>query len=277
MYKLRLTLLALMLSCGRPGNEHTDNRTVSTESIEKIEHTIAVSQDEWGFVETTHCDSTFLSGLISLLREVDMRAAEVNPGQWYRRPVDYPECWAAGESRSTISRDPLLMVMVWSWYQKDWRTLEDMHQFAEDHFLKMGDGRNGGADTIMNSNLMSLLAEMIFQLGGPNHIISRQLGASFGVTDDPGEFYINRLTAIQIIMRKNLYGVVSGQTEAVASALHNKWSDNPMFALAAGKPQLAVHLLESGDVPGGIHNVSEYKYEWLFTAGVLIKEYGGDQ
>ena len=123
--------------------------------------------DPHGFADVAHCDSTTFSGLLGASGvAVDLLAAEVSPGEWLRRPASYPECWAAGESRSTISRDALLSVLWWAWSNDDLATLERLWDYGATHSWKMGSGRYRGADTLANPNLVALLAHSMYALGG---------------------------------------------------------------------------------------------------------------
>jgi hypothetical protein len=123
--------------------------------------------DPSGFVDVARCDSTTYTGLLgSSGVDVDLLAAERSPGEWLRRPATYPECWAAGESRSTISRDALLSVMFFAWTHDDLATLERLWGYGAGHGWRMGRGRLAGADTLANPTFVALLAHSIYALGG---------------------------------------------------------------------------------------------------------------
>lgn len=219
-------------------------------------------QDPHGFVLTEHCDSTFFSGLLGASGyQVDMTAAEVGPGQWLRRPTSYPECWGCGKSRSTISRDMLLGVYWWAWEHQDLGLLERMWDYGVRHFWRMGRGRYWGADTIMNPAMISTLAQMIYVLGGKNHWVARRLPTWWSVTQKPGQFYVNRLTAIHLILRREIYGQLGWQAQLTTWDLANTWKDNPLFQLAAGQK-----IRKPGGIPSGVHSPEEYPIEWEFVS-----------
>jgi hypothetical protein len=168
----RLPILAILLaSCGflpRVGHPTSVPPASDLATRAQLYTQLAPSVlDPSGFVDVARCDSTTFSGLLgSSGVDVDLLAAEVGPGQWLRRPTAYPECWAAGESRSTISRDALLSVMWWAWSNSDLATLERLWAYGAAHSWRMGRGRLAGADTLANPNIVSLLAHSIYALGG---------------------------------------------------------------------------------------------------------------
>lgn len=225
--------------------------------------------DEHGFVLTDHCDSTLFSGLIgSTGVRVNITAAEKSPGEWLRRPTTYPECWGCGKSRSTISRDMLLGVYWYAWAAGDLPLLERMWRYGVTHFWRMGRGRWFGADTLMNTAMISTLAQMIYQLGGKNHWIARRLPTWWSVTADPDKYYVNRLTALHLMLRKRVWGRLGAQANHVTQALYHKWPTNAMFCAAAGKYGLARFELQENR-PQGIHSQEEYPIEAEFTKWYL--------
>jgi len=208
--------------------------------------------------------------------EVEVEAAEESSGRWNRRPTSYPECWASGESRSTISRDMLLGVYWHAWTHRDLALLERLWDYGYAHAWKMGDGRLAGADTVMNTAMISTLAEMIYKLGGKNHFISRQLGAKWGVAVQEGQEFRNRLTALHLGLRREVFGHLSQSSERILEQLVVRWPDNPLFLWAHRQYVAAARELEKGydRVPSGIHSPSEYQYEWTFVAGRLLQQQG---
>lgn len=279
MKKFLLWLLCLLpfYSCGRPGEKYVEESPDQYLVLQDLYDKVPLDVDSWGFVDTAKCDSTLFTGMVSAGgKRADLTAAERSPGEWLRRPIDYPECWENGKSRSTISRDMILGVYLHAWKYKDLKMLERLWEYGEENFWRMGDGRLKGADTIMNSAMISTLAEMIYQLGGENHFISRNLPVVWSVTEEDGQFYINRLTALHLILRREAYGDLSAQAEAVLQTLAETWSDNPLFLYAAGYKSSALHRLNKGWewIPGGVHSAHEYMYEWTFVAGRLLDEHG---
>jgi hypothetical protein len=273
---LRHIFLAILLFFGCGSDDSSRDSTVSVDysKLEKNFKQVPLDQDQFGFVDTGHCDSTLFSGMISSAgKQVDMIAAESEPGRWFRRPTEYPECWATGKSRSTISRDMLLGVYWHAWVYKDLPMLERLWEFGEANFWRMGEGRLAGADTVMNSSMISTLAQMILVLGGEDHFISRNLPVSWSVFEEP---FKNRLTAIHLMLRQEAFGDLGSQAESVLRELAEKYHDNPLFLAAAGLTNSAVVILNKGweVIPSGTHSPKEYPYEWTFVAGRLLANEG---
>lgn len=126
-----------------------------------------------GFIDSSHCDSLQHSALIAAAgAQVDVTAAELAPGRWLRRPASLPECWAAGESRSTITRDQLLGVFWYAWTTKDARIVHDLWAYGEANKWRMGEGRFAGVDTFLIYNDILILARLCDALKadcGANH------------------------------------------------------------------------------------------------------------
>jgi len=176
LWRLYLLMLPALAACGA---EKADDRPPAAAPA-RLEATAQAYLDllpevagPAGFIDTDHCDSLQHSALIAAAgAPVDVTAAEVEPGRWLRRPASLPECWAAGESRSTITRDQLLGVYWYAWTVKDARIVHDLWAFGEANKWRMGDGRLSGLDTLMTYNDILLLARLCDALDadcGANH------------------------------------------------------------------------------------------------------------
>ncbi len=161
-------------------------------------------QDEHGFIDTNHCDSLTHSGLIAVHPsiDVDLRAAEISPGEWIRRPTNYADCYRTGKSRSIISRDGLLSVILSAVVNKDLKLLEDMWEYGTKNNWIMGKTTH----SVMNSNMVSLLARAIKKLGGPDHYLANKIP----VIHSECNGYECHLVAVQIAT----YGEVEGHIES---------------------------------------------------------------
>lgn len=254
-------LLALLTACGS-GERGRDCRVSGGPSVE-------LEQDVHGFVEAEKCDSLFLSGLVSSAGyDVDIEAAEGEPGEWFRRPTSYPECWASGESRSTISRDQLLGLYWHIWTHGDLAMAERLWDYGMERGWKMGDGRHHGADTLMNPAMLSTLAQMIYRLGGEDNS-ARHVPTIWHVTTEEGQFYRNRLTAVHLTLREELYESIGLQARTVVNRLVELWPDNPLYRLAAGDTCTALDRVLDSATPSGVHSEEEYVYEKAFVLGRL--------
>jgi hypothetical protein len=73
-------------------------------------------EDGQGFLLVEGGDSLFYTCLARLggVTGIRIRDARRRSGQWLRRPTRLPEAYAAGDSGSTLSRDPLITMMLLS-------------------------------------------------------------------------------------------------------------------------------------------------------------------
>ncbi len=168
-----LFIVLLLASCSvykpKPTELSSDLKTYEFNYV----HMVQSIQDEFGFIDTDKCDSLAHTGLIAIHPQidVDLEAAEISDGEWLRRPVTYKECHKSGESRSKISRDGLLSVIYAAYVNKDLAMLERMWEYGASNNWVMGSTLH----SVMNPNMISLLAQAIHKLGGADHYISRQI------------------------------------------------------------------------------------------------------
>lgn len=192
--------------------------------------------DDAGFVDTAHCDSLQHSGLIAAAGvPVDMRAAELEPGRWLRRPTSHPECWAAGESRSTISRDQLLGVLWWAWTIKDAQAVRDLWNYGEANTWRMGEGRYNGLDTVLSYNDVILLARLCMRLEADCGSNSRKFQFFSPLFMGTPVGFERHLEILRIMLFWEIDGHApyNGMERLNQHALEQLWNPLPVAALAA--------------------------------------------
>ena len=250
MYKLlTLTLLLTLVNCRTYTPHH---KKVYYTAQQRYMALLPTVQDSTGFVDTDHCDSLLHTALISVIKgtNIDLTAAEIAPGKWLRRPADYPECFRSGESRSTISRDMILGVIWSATVNKDLAMLERLWAYGADNAWIMG---MPFYHTILNPNMVSLLARAIEKLGGPNYI-ENKIPLTFG--DCAG--YVCHLTALQIA----LYGYIEGDLSSghidILKELVDKSPNNILM-------QALYHKYTDGDYSAVGHLLSKYPKDRLPT------------
>jgi len=232
MYKLlTLTLLLTLVSC-RTYKPH--NSTLPSDTYTRYVALLPTVQDSNGFVDTGHCDSILHTALISVIpgTNINLSAAEIGPGQWLRRPANYPECFESGESRSTISRDMILGVIWSAVANKDLEMLERLWEYGSSHAWIMG---TPFYHTILNPNMVSLLSRAIEKLGGEKYI-ERKIPLTFGDCDG----YVCHLTALQIALYGYIEGDLSSGQINILKKLVDKAPANVLF-------QALYHKYTNGD------------------------------
>lgn len=223
-----LFILILLVGCG--GKGHAPKPPLNAEDRLKNQYDLYLSliggrQDQHGFINTNHCDSTLFSGLIGAAgADVDMTAAEVEEGKWLRRPTSYEECFGAGKSRSTISRDGLLGVMWWAYVHDRLDVLERMYAYGEANSWVMGEGRYGGVDSVMLPAYISLLAQLIERMGGQPHSVTSLFPESLADC----EAYSCHIQTLRILLRNN----VGDKELAVLKSTTEKYPENALFSAA---------------------------------------------
>ena len=164
---LKIFIFLILASCSKVSKEET--QTPLEKLARQYTELLPSVQDEHGFIETEACDSLLFSGLIGAAGiRVNLTAAEISPGEWARRSSK--DCYDEGLSRSRTSRDMLLGVMYYAWYNKDLNMLERLFQYGKDNNWVMGYYRPGDTKAygtmLFNPNYISLLARLIHGLGG---------------------------------------------------------------------------------------------------------------
>ena len=240
---MRLLILALMLvGCGTPG--HNSGWLPSAELEQR--HTTYFSllptvRDASGFVDTDRCDSLLFSALTAVGAgdRIELEAAEVEPGKWLRRPVQYPECFSSGGSQSEISQDMLLGVLWYAWRTEDLGMLERLYAYGEQNNWVMGEGLV--SRTVMRPPLRATLAQMIWRLGGQHRPIISSVGDPWITTGIDG--YQAHLQVLHILLRQEAYGRLSLAARRALESHYGREPRNPLFAAAAA----TIGLIRPGD------------------------------
>jgi len=260
---LRLLILTfLLISCS------TYKPSTSTEVLE-IEQTYVLLiqniQDENGFIDYTHCDSLLHTGLLGVHKDinVNIEAAKDNNDQWFRRPLDYTECYESNESRSTISRDMLLGLIWYSVANDRLDILEDLWDYGVNHGWVMGEDDTGGFHTIMNTKMIGLLARSIEYLGG-----STGFWAKTPLTfNSKCDGYVCHLVALQLGLKAKLQGFVTESELKVLEDLTKKSPNNILFLTLYSKYSDAdfskvFNLIKSIYPPNRLPNNMDWCDDW---------------
>ena len=261
MHYLQILLLALLLTaCGKPEKPPVDGHPDSELSAKRDLYgsLLPSVSDAHGFIETDKCDSLIVSSLLGALGlPVTVEAAELEPGRWLRRPTSYPECYASGGSRSTISRDMLLGVMWWAWRAKRLDVAQDLWSYGTSRDWFMGEGRMGGTDTWFVP-LVPLLARLIHALGGESHE-----ARLFPIASEKNRHtgFAAHLQVLQLLLDGELSGGLSEDAVRSLKWQYERQPRNPLFS--------AAYYRFSGDEGAREASTSALKDERLFPANRL--------
>lgn len=201
-----------------------------------------------GWVDVDKCDSLLFTALAEAVHPsgVDITAAEVSPGRWLRRPAHLPECWAAGESRSTISRDGLLGVMFWAWRHNRLDVAERLWEYGARRDWFMGDDDVGGFHTYFTPAYVGTLAKLIERLGGPARL-QALTPVDWTLADEPHEAH---LQAIHAQLRRELFGGLSRDADDMLWTHRRREPANPLYAVLVGdSPSLPATLWPTDRLP----------------------------
>lgn len=240
--KLGIAILFLLLlsSCGV--QDYTPSPILRQQRADYLEW-VKPLQGPHKFISTAHCDSLLHSALLAAGgAEVDVLAAREASGRWLRRPTDMPECLSVGESRSTISRDQILGVMVWAVMGERRDVLEALWQFGVTRDWKMGDSDNtieGISRIYLSPNLIGTLAQAIYRMGGADHP-ERFMRLRIAT---PNEGFRRHLDLLDIMMRDRL-GIDRTALDIIfIEAYRRELRDNPIVQFLAGRYVEAERLL----------------------------------
>lgn len=222
---------------------------------------IKKAQDKDGFIESSHCDSLLLSGLAGCAPgvEVNIDAAHHEDGTWRRRPCDRP-CWPE-HSKSTISRDMLLGLCWYAYYNKRLDISEGVIKYAFRHCFKMGKGTKleGFSRIMMTPGLLATFAWVSYKLGGPNRWWLRWIPT---VTKGKAVGYRGHLAVLHELLRKKLSGKANNKMLAEYAEYDKQ---NPLYLYAAGRYEEAeavlmnAKLFPANELPSTRHR----KHPWL--------------
>lgn len=269
---------------------------MSLESKYKLyKRLIKNEQDKHGFIESEQCDSLLFSGLAGSTKEVyvDIKAAQASDGSWQRRPTDLPACcpldhWSLFErlktclaakttdtkvlqkifeqGGSTISRDMLMGLAWYCYFNKRLDISESVIKYALSHKLIMGIGTP--TRTLLTPGLLATYAEISYRLGGPNRWLLRYIpqSESSKVVD-----FQAHLSVLHILLRNKMTG--KNKYSNLLAMHAERQPQNALFQFAAGNKDKALELLSNEQWwPSDRLPTSNDRYEqWLFQ-----RDYGSD-
>lgn len=227
-------LLVLLIGCGKthPSTVASNSQIAALTPIRDVYRSLsAETVDSDGFIIPLDCDSLLFSSLLAVGRNqpINIEAAQVSPGQWYRNP-QHTGC------DSSTSRDMLTGLIVYFYHFHRLDLANELYDYGKEHDWNVGIGSDvsNGFKTVMTPGLVALLAEVVYSLGGPLHP-EKDLPNIYNTT--PG--YESHLSLLAI----SLIGEMRPITESELSVLKTIATLNPMNPLA----QALLHKFTDGN------------------------------
>lgn len=228
LYRLLILLLALALApisgCAR--KRHQAHRTTSPTEALAARVALYKSLAPQGWDISSECDALLFVTLqqVGLGIEGPVDEAESEPGKWNRLPApDY-----ATNCSSDISRDMFMGLFVWAWEFKRLDVLERVWSYGVENNWHMGQERK--AEILENRTYflpgtIALLAELIYHLGGDDHV-ERNILVVTPMNTEPG--FASHLSLLQIYLRGEMHdGLTDGEILTLDSILLHM-SGNPL-------------------------------------------------
>lgn len=234
---LLLPFLLLLTACGSSGKRTPPAvpRSASQLLAEKADlyaRLLPARLGPSGFLYTEQCDSALFSGLLQAAAPelgTDIRSARDESGQWHRRPVSMTECYQAGLSKSSISRD-MFTGILWALFASgDLESARSTLQYARDNNYIMGSG--DPARIALMPNLTRVLANIVHNLGGDSSA-EQSLPTSYPVDLVDYEAHIQMW---QILLDARIHGGVTAEQMDVIRDKYTRYPMNPIYVAAYHK------------------------------------------
>lgn len=265
-----LLAIILLAACGADKREMPKLRVTHIREVRELwadyKALIPLISDRDGFIYTNRCDSLLFSSLTSMGGlPLNIEAAEAEPGRWVRRPLSYPECYASGGSKSSISQDMLLGLVYWSWRHERSDILKRIWDYCEAHRVlsrcKMGEG--AASRVWMAPALQAMIAQALFKLTGTDIEIRNLRAPSVVVMTG----YQAHLQVVGILMRGELYGDILESEFDTLRQQAEREPTNPLFQVAYhkfldGNYDEALRLIASQYPKARLPNIHDWCSEW---------------
>ena len=203
---------------------------------------IKSAQDEHGFILSDECDSLLFTGLVGSVPKVkvDIDAAFDKVSQrWMRRPIECP-CYPIGAA-STISRDMLIGLAWYTYFNKRLDISEQIIKYALSHWCIMGEAatlKDKFGRCFLSPGLLATYAEISYRLGGPNRWWLRWL-PQYESPEVVG--FESHLSVLHIILRKKLTN--SSKYDKLLKMHSERQPNNALFQVAVGNKNAVETIL----------------------------------
>lgn len=183
-------------------------------------------QDEFGFIESDHCDSLLFTSLVFIGGLSGEITAAREDGKWYRRPSK--DCFVTGESASDISRDQIIGLL---WYVYYFRRL-DVAQALMEYMIKNDYiiGRGPLSRTLMTPSILGTLNDMIVAMGGDAYAVP-----SGYVWSDKARGFEAHLQVLHILLIGEIHGEIDTTMLERLEEHYERVPENALFSFAYHK------------------------------------------
>ncbi len=223
-------LLLLILGLSACASEKPDASVPLDLSVLRAKYETYISlstrhQGDSGFVHDRDCDSLLFSSLYSFAGgEIEVLAAQEEPGKWHRTPTQdcYPD-----RSKSTISRDMLLGLLYHAISHNEGDISENLIEYGRTHSWTMGDGPR--SRTWLNPLFRKTLALLDRKLNNSHHrdlLLIPDIW-SVGLTG-----YQAHLLILHLILRDMISGKIDEMGKRVVREQYQRQPGNALFSFA---------------------------------------------
>lgn len=201
--------------------------------------------------------------------DVDAFEDPTTPGYWHRNPAR--DCYVNGKdngAKSSISKDQLLGLMLYSWKLKRHDHIQGLIAYGEANGWFMGDAIDAKtriSRTLMTPALIDLL-----------YLIQNRLALQEPEDGEADAFFINKgyqahLDVIRILLEGSVKGTITATQGSILKAHADREPSNALFLAAAarygkaGPEQAANILLDSSHFPNSrLPSKAEHCEPYLF-------------
>lgn len=224
-----LLVMLLLVSCG---HKPQDSKPSPSDLQLKAEKYLALAPDAQGLAGfLPGCDSLLFSSLYKIAgAHVDLSAARKADGSWQRHPDG--SCFPV-KSKSSISRDMLLGLMLATYVAKDRQTAEDLVSYGQANNWIMGkhDGSVDGQNRVtFTPQFIALAYRLRWKLGGSYHVLADTPQTYF-----PVDGYEAHLQGLRILLLALMDGKVDQVQLNTLKAQSQAQPDNALFSAIAAK------------------------------------------
>lgn len=261
----------LAIACGK---QDVHQSVSSSSDLSEVETRLVTYRNlaPTGWVSSS-CDALLFASLqaVGQGQEFDIEAAQGELGQWFRKPEQVQNHEICS---SDISRDMFHGVLVYALKFQKLQLVEDIWTYGSQHNWKMGQERKietvgpitGKINnrTIMTPQMIGLLAEVIYHLGGKDHA-ERHYRSLEVYNVQPG--FTSHLTLLKVYLRSQMYNALDPRDMTALTAISLHMNNNPLVhalfhAHTDGDQSRAIDLLLSTWPANRLPTTRDWTEEW---------------